>query len=152
MMNNELIQELRKNLVSIDTICELSEVDARSLIDGIAARYIADRSRIWWWEGLAEKPLVIDYGEDLGWDYIVKLVQPPEHQVYLVATDDDPEPWFVFKGSVSAVANLLGNMWRFEYIIVDVDLSWVIFDTHHNSLVVVGALVDQVLDLRLTMN
>ena len=145
-MDSELIQEICKNIGSSNTIRELSETDARDLIDRIATHYIVDRNRVWWWESLAEKPVIIDYGdygEDPGWDYCMELIQSPKHPVYLVVTDDYPEPWPVFKGSISAVASLLANLWLFEYIIVDENLSWVIFDTHHNCLVVTGTLIDR---------
>ena len=146
-MDTELVEELRKTIDKLGSINELNEEDSKSLVDDLAVQYIADRNLVWWWEGLLDKPVVINYGDSLGWDYIVKLVRSPDQNVYLVATDDNAEPWEVFEGSLAAVVMLLENMWRFEYIIVDVNLSWIIFDTHHNSLVVAGCLREQAIEL-----
>lgn len=146
-MNTELIEELRSNISSPDLIRELSREDAKSLVNDIASRYLADRTLVWWWEGLLEKPAVVNYGEALGWDYIIKLVRSQEEKVFLVVTDDNPEPWVVLEGSLSAMVKLLENMWRFEYIVVDARMSWIIFDTHHNSLVVAGSLREQALKI-----
>lgn len=150
-MDSALTKELREKLGSLSSIHELNQEGAISLLNEIATQYVADRACVWWWDGLLEKPVVVDYGEDLGWDRIVKLVRPTKsQQVYLVATDDDPEPWAVYKGNLLDLVSLLEDMWRFEYIIVDVELSWLIFDTHHNSLVVAGTLKDHVEEVSAT--
>lgn len=140
MNEDELIQEFRKNFKTVGSVSELNSQETISLIDKLSIQYIEDRTHIWWWESLREPPVILNYGDDRGWDYFPKLVQPTEQHVYLIATDDNPEPWPVIKGSLIDIVTLLENMWRFEYVIAAMDLSWLVFDTHHNSLVVIGNL------------
>ena len=63
--------------------------------------------------------------------------------VFLVPTDDESPPWPVFTGSIFYVIELLKEIRFFEYFLTDKNGTWVIFDTHHNTLVVTGILMDK---------
>lgn len=152
MLNDELNNEIRNILASGMQIDELNDDSSKQIINDIAEQYVIDRDFIWWWECLSKENTIIDYDDGLGWDCFAKFIQPLEQQVYIVVTDDEPEPWSIYKGSLLAVIDLLNNMWRFEYFIISEDLSWVIFDTHHNSLVITGSLLDRAKEYKCSLN
>ena len=139
-MDFELLNEARSAIAGIDGVMELEKTDASDVITSVAERYMIDRSKVWWWQGMANESTTIEYGDDYSWPLIQHMVLNEEQLVYLVITDDDPEPWPVFKGTFSNIGKLIAELWRFEYFLTDKDFSWVIFDTHHNSLIVSGTL------------
>jgi hypothetical protein len=148
MLNNELNNEIGNSLASGISLHKINDGNAKDIIDNVAEQYVNDRDFIWWWECLSKENITIDYDDGLGWNYFEKFIKPLEQQVYIVVTDDDPEPWSIYKGSLLAVIDLLNNMWRFEYFIIAEDLSWIIFDTHHNCLVIAGSLVGNAKELK----
>lgn len=139
-MDFELLNEARSAIEGIDGVQELEKIDASNVVTSVAEKYKIDRSKVWWWQGMANESTTIEYGDGYSWPLIQHMVQNEEQSIYLVMTDDDPEPWPVFKGAFCNIGKLIAELWRFEYFLTDKDFSWVIFDTHHNSLIVSGAL------------
>ncbi len=142
-MDIELLYEIRNEIQGNMCIEELDEKEALQIIDVVAKKHIKDRSRVWWWEGLNSKPSVIEYGDGFSWPMIRDMIKNDNQLVYLFVTDDEPEPWPVFRGTLHDIGILLAGMWRFEYFLSDKYFSWLIFDTHHNDLLVAGALSDR---------
>ncbi len=139
-VDSELLIEIREAIKKIGDIYEIENVRAAELTDAVAKKHLRDRSRVWWWEGLSNSPTVLEYGDELSWPFVQSIVQNENQKIYLFVTDDDPEPWPVFIGNVIDIGRLLAELWRFEYFLTDENFSWVIFDTHHNTLVVSGAM------------
>lgn len=142
-MPTELLDEIRRLLKGNGTIQELDEVRAGNVIDTVANKFIMNRSKVWWWQGLQTKPVVVEYGDNLSWPLVKQIVGNNKQIIYLFVTDDDPEPWPVLSGPLDEIGNLIANLWRTEYFLVDENFTWLLFDTHHNTLVVSGALEDR---------
>ncbi|WP_282608429.1 DUF6756 family protein [Pelagibius sp. Alg239-R121] len=138
-MNTDLLANLRATVETLPAVKELESAKAQALVDNIAQKYVRDRGCIWWWENLAVAARTIDYGDSGAFGTIVKLTGP-NPVVSLIVSDDEPEPWPVFKGPLSDVLHVVGEQWFFEYLLVDETENWCIFDTHHNRLVIAGDL------------
>lgn len=141
-MDTELLSEINKELADIGDIISVTGDKAVAITNTIADKYIKDRSFVWWWESLAGSYIEIDYGDDLSWPIIRKITPSLKQNVYLFVTDDEPEPWPIFYGSLRNVGQLISRLWRFEYFITDENFEWLIFDTHHNSLIILGELFE----------
>ena len=139
-MDKELTDELGVQIEQGLSLKLLSKSDARKITDLVADRFIEDTSRVWWWEGLKQTPQEIHYGDEVGWDHIPALLKNISQQIYFIPTDDEPNPWPIYSGTCEEVIGLLREMWRFEYILVGRNLDWLVFDTHHNTLVIVGSI------------
>ena len=136
-MDAELMNEIRSFSENVGTIAELDSSQARELISRIAAVYVVDGNKRWWWDSLSRPSKTIEYGDDDGLEIISKNVDG-DSTIFFVVTDDEFAPWPIFKGPLDSILELISEQRYFEYILVGVDESWCIFDTHHNSLVVVG--------------
>jgi len=141
-MDIELLSEIHNEMTNIGGIIEISDDKASSITNKIAKNYINDRSLVWWWEGLSVSHFEINYGDEYSWLIIKKIVPNMNQSVYLFVTDDEPEPWPVFNGSLKNIGELISELWRFEYFITDENFEWLIFDTHHNTLVISGVIED----------
>jgi hypothetical protein len=116
----------------------LAEAQAASLVGEVAERFVDDPNALWWWDSLAEESWQIAYGDTDGLEQIERLLEKETTPVYLVVTDDEHPPWLVVRGGLSEIIALLREQRVFEFFIVDESRSWVIFDTHHNCLIVAG--------------
>ena len=142
MIDQELIEDIHRASVGLATFHELNLVDSENIIAKISKKYISDTSKVWWWESLESDSFTIEYGEEDGLKILENLISN-DQTVFLFVTDDEPEPWNIFKGDFSEVLNVLKEQRFFEYFIVSEEIEWIVFDTHHNSLVIAGILIEK---------
>ncbi len=139
-MDSELIGDIRSAASSMATMHELADIDAEGSANKIATLYVQDASKIWWWESLSVESRIIEYGETDGLKRIEEVVDG-DAWVFLFVSDDEPRPWLAFEGQLTQVLEVISEQRFFEYMLADKTLEWVIFDTHHNSLVIAGRLI-----------
>lgn len=137
--DDDLRKELTSTVAQFANIVELESADALRLLDRIADTFVDDRARAWWWTSLSVPSVIIGYGDADGVDVLHRLLDPGT-VVVLFVTDDEPSPWPAVQGPFAALSAVLGEMRQFEYFAVDPDCRWIVFDTHHNELVVAGTL------------
>lgn len=141
MIHPPFLAEIRALLAQFPAIRELDAQEADAFTQRIAQRYVDDADKIWWWDSLSQPSTTIEYGEALSLEIIGRLLAADSVAMLLV-TDDREPPWPLFTGTVKHLLEYLGEMWTTEYILADPDLNWLLFDTHHNELVLLGSLVD----------
>lgn len=142
MIDEELIESIRSMFDDSPALLELDKEEAKGLASSVASRYVSDTNKIWWWESLKSDSLVIDYGEEDGLNMLENLICN-DKSVIIFITDDQPEPWCVLRGASSEILNVIKNQRFFEYFIVPEELNWIVFDTHHNSFVIAGSLMNK---------
>ncbi len=141
-MSNELKTAIRAVANEVPTVKELTALEASRLTDRVAQEFVADPNRIWWWEALKVPSRTLNYGEEAGLEKIASMLDPAS-VVTMLVTDDNPPPWPAFKGPLSEILHVIGEQWFFEYLLVGEAGDWCIFDTHHNSLVIAGSLIER---------
>lgn len=140
MIDGDLGREIGEKVEKTPGGSRLSDAQAAELLDALAERVLRDDSVTWWWTALAVPHQTISYGDGDGLDELARIV-PLEARVLLVITDDEARPWPVFSGVASALLAVLRGVRFCEYFFVDPALSWLVFDTHHNQLVVTGSML-----------
>jgi hypothetical protein len=117
----------------------LHEAHLTTLAARVADRFVVDPAAPWWWSRLHPDRSVQthSYHDADAWDVLRSLL-PPRAQYVLAATDHDPRPSRAFRGSPTRLAALVSDAPLFEYFITDDDASFVVFDTHRNTLVAVS--------------
>lgn len=139
-MDTELVNEIRGLTKKINGFIELNKGDSIKAINMVAEKYIKNRANTWWWEELAQNSITLNYEDDDGLFLLKNVVGNDNTLVKLFITDDEPEPWPVFQGEIKMITDIISEQRFFEYFITANDFSWLIFDTHHNSLIVLGDL------------
>ncbi len=94
----------------------------------------------WWWENAPGVKLLDNYSEADGIAALRAALACQESEVTLVITDDDFPPWNAIRGDLDIICYCLEELPFFEYFLVDESRSWVLFDTHHNELLIHGDL------------
>ena len=133
------IREAIAELDLQDSVVCLSVQDADDLIESAAAKFVVDRSRLWWWESLTDSlpQESITLPESPSPGYISEIC--PSGPAYLFVTNDEFPPWPVFRGDASDFERILGECPLFEYAIVSEDMSWMVLENHHSVFVGIGA-------------
>ncbi len=137
-MDKELLSDIRSWQRKLPEITELGQEESQLIIDYVAQNFVSDRRKLWWWDSLSIKSNTIDYGDGDALEILKSNLEPTD-VVYLIVTDDEHEPWPVFKGRLEQLLVLVGEQRYFEFIIVDKRRGFCVFDTHHNTLVYAGA-------------
>lgn len=131
-----LLKDIRAYLRRYSALHEVSEAESRELLGAVAERHKRSWDARWWWCELPEAE-VLHYGDDEPARLILSRL-PPQTPARLVITDDESPPWPVIAGPLRNLLDLIGEHRFFEYMLAADDASWLIFDTHHNDLVMTG--------------
>jgi hypothetical protein len=118
-------------------ITVLDEKTAEAVAKRVVERFVIDSDRTWWWESLRDVTEVVSYEGENGLERLAERIGT-EPNVYLLATNEQAKPHGVLAGPLDALLQLFGESSFFEFAIIDAAFRWVIFDTHHNTLIVAG--------------
>lgn len=141
-MSDSLITAMARTGSSLGSVEHLSEAKANDTIEAIAKTFRIDRTGAWWWQSLSGKVSTIGYGEAADPLRIIPTLVDPTNEVYLLVTDDEPPPWPGYRGRLDEILELIGEQWRFEFLLAPIGLDWLLFDTHHNEIVITGSLAE----------
>jgi hypothetical protein len=140
MMDTDLLAEITRELRRIPEARLVSSGEADALQQRVAQRFGLPVGRAWWWEHLRHPVTSRVYGQADGLSVLHESLPESALEPYLFLTDDNPPPWICVQGPGDALIRLLRELRFVECFLVDDSLSWIVFDTHHNSLVGQGAL------------
>jgi len=93
---------------------------------------------VWWWEGLPDQAMRVPYADQEGLHIVLKIISETSDRLILFVTDDSCAPWMCVSGTASGLVDMLREQRFFEYFIVNSTMDWILFDTHHNSIVILG--------------
>ena len=140
MIEEYLLKELSEASNKVGGVTFLPREKSEKILKTIADIYITDRSSRWWWSSLSKKSKRISYKRNDGLSALRDLINI-EDQCFLVVTDDEFPPWPIYFGRIDRILEILSECRYFEYFLAAENNEWVVFDTHHNELVVSGRLI-----------
>jgi hypothetical protein len=74
---------------------------------------------------------------------VLASILPRGTDLVLLVTDESAIPSGAVRGSAEQLVQLLRDCPGFEFAMIPSDLRWIVFDTHHNTLVGAGELEDE---------
>ena len=128
--------------LSSDSIEKLKSCDIKKILQDISCRYKIDTKNIWWWENPKVTFSTISYGSSYALELIKGIVGSDSEVVTLVVTDDEPSPWPAWRGELRCIIDVIYELRYFEYFLVGENQNWLIFDNHHNQLILMGSICD----------
>lgn len=104
----------------------------------MAALHGIDGDRVYWWAGLSRPPRRVPYEDGSAGLALLNevLATLPLEEVVLVATDEAPQPWPMWVLRRGELIALLEALPFFEYFVAAPDGRTLVFDTHHNELLI----------------
>ena len=134
-MDTQLINSIKKHASTSATLRLLEPHEADQLRISVANRFGFPETLVWWWETLPNDATHLSYSDDNGFDKLRQILSTKSGPLCLFVTDDEPPPWPCITGPIEPLIRLLKEERFFEYFIVDHNLDWILFDTHHNKLI-----------------
>jgi hypothetical protein len=133
----ELVTTLTAIVATKPRLRVLAADAADAATAAVAAAFISDPSRRWWWESVNTRSKSFEYDAD-GLAILDAIMSNVGEPLLLFATDDESPPWMVISGPWQDLRSLVAETQFFEFLLVDAALSWIVFDTHHNRLLIAG--------------
>lgn len=112
--------------------------EAETLRNRVAQRFGLPAAGHWWWEHLPSPVKSVGYGGRDGLEVILGALPAKTKEVFLFLTGDDAPPWECVQGTPDSTIRLLRELPFMEFFFVDESLEWILFDTHHNSVIGLG--------------
>lgn len=135
---NELLTSLRAYVAVHPGGTMFNEVESTRRRVLVRERFNLPENHSWWWQCLKEARSFSYTDGDAGLNLLKNTVPDKAQVVWLFVTDDELPPWYCISGTIDYLVEMLREHRFFEYFVADPDVSWVVFDTHHNELVTVG--------------
>jgi len=116
----------------------LSQDAGATQLGNMAALHGIDGDRVYWWAGLSRPPRRVPYEDGSAGLALLNevLATLPLEEVMLVATDEAPQPWPMWVLRRDELIALLEALPFFEYFVAAPDGRTLVFDTHHNELLI----------------
>lgn len=97
-------------------------------------QFVGTEDRRWWWEAFREPGVSVPFPAGDRWRKLPSIVPNPSEPAWFIAEDDQLPQYPVFETSAEVAARVIGECYGFEYYMVAKDFSWLVCETHHNSL------------------
>ncbi|MBL8722114.1 MAG: hypothetical protein JNL79_39390 [Myxococcales bacterium] len=137
-MDAELVEAIG-NYVSMHPDTTVLDPDESERLRLLTAEQFDIRNEsVWWWECLPDSAIHVPYDDQDGLDIALKIIPETSSRLILFVTDDSCPPWTCVSGTASGLVDMLREQRFFEYLIVNSTMDWILFDTHHNSIVILG--------------
>jgi hypothetical protein len=130
--------EVQATAAADASLVVLDHAEAHDLAERVRQKFLSDTRATWWWQSLRANSEWLHYDNAFGGLELLRARIERAPTVNLLVTDDDPEPHGVVAGTGVAILQLLAETPLFEFAITDPEVRWLILDTHHNDLVLVG--------------
>jgi hypothetical protein len=134
-MNDELQDEIRRGLRVATGVTALSSAQSLAFVGRVGSKFVEDASSVLWWESLSRMPTVLPYGSESWLDVLRQALGVRGKRFLLAITDESPPPWSVFEADLDSLLHFLCELRYCEYFVSNPELDWVLFDTHHNEII-----------------
>jgi len=130
--------DLFDQIAALTRSAALSEDERAMQLGTVAALHGIDGDRVYWWAGLSRPPRRMPYEDGSAGLALLNevLTALPLEEVVLVATDEEPAPWPMWVLGRDELIALLEALPCFEYFVASPDGRTLVFDTHHNELLI----------------
>jgi hypothetical protein len=147
MSIREEIDDARRRLgLSTNQFTEVGDGQARELTAAFLVRFTDGEDVRWWWERFASQATSAHVADGKGFTRISAIVPAVDEKVWFVAEDGELPYFPVYETTPAIAQQVIGECYAFEYYIIAKDLSWLLCENHHDSLIAVGAVRDRLIE------
>jgi hypothetical protein len=106
----------------------------------LALRFLSGTDQLFWWEKLK---VPYAFRETSSFDDFLNrlraLFPDPSEALFLFPTDENWPPWMLFEGTRDDIEFVMGESRSSEFMIARRPLDVIVFETHHNLMIVAGS-------------
>lgn len=111
----------------------LSDPETLQYLKALSGKFPVNLDRLWWWESDFSKLTIEVFDSDIR-QLSVRL-EP--QKVLFCPTDDEDGPWALYIVELSDLVEKLSDLHCFEFFVATLSLDLIIFDTHHDDMILV---------------
>ncbi|MEL6194028.1 MAG: DUF6756 family protein [Bacteroidota bacterium] len=133
----KLIEEINSVIVRNELDFTLLErIEAGDIYDKLNQSFPINYNQRWLWEN-ENISLRFSYEEGNDWSSALgEALNDFDDKILFIPTDDEFFPWKIFEGEKRQLMELLEDLYYFEYFVTDRSFQKIVFDNHHNEIIV----------------
>ena len=138
-MDEKLVKNIQSTIEQDSEPCSIVDPEVSlNIIKELSKIYSFSFNDLYWWENV-KADVSYKYSDNNEWTTkLSEMIKVYGEEVLLFITDDEYTPWPAFKCNTDRLITLLSGQRFFEYFIVDEKFEYILFDTHHNVLLLVS--------------
>jgi hypothetical protein len=137
-IKDEINEAIKTLVIDKNEFVELENVFAKQLLNKIEDHFVELKNKRWWWECFRYPFTSVNFNNNRSFTYLSKVVPNPKEKVWFIA-EEDQLPFFpIYEGNTETIERIIGECYAFEYYLVDKTFNWLLCETHHNDLIVIG--------------
>jgi len=137
-MNREAVVAMIRSWQKDQENSVLTEKDAYSIVLKLAKSFSFDLSKQGIWADSIWEEL-FPYNDNHDWEkLLVSLLGPFAENVYVAISDNEFFPWPVLICNKKSLVAFLNSQPYFEFFVFDTRMKKVLFDAHHNELILIS--------------
>ena len=134
-MDESLLRNIQAVIGKMEDCYFIPAERGEKLIQNVAEKFSLDIRQLFLWDNKNYSE-IFDYSTSDQWEPILrKLLARFNDRIFLVVSNEGLFPWKVLNFKASDCISLLTELPFFEYFLFDESMKNIIFDTHHNSLI-----------------
>lgn len=119
----------------------LSADEAGRLYAAIEHRFATSTGARWIWEHLRNPGVSRQLAVDQAFERLAELVPDPTAQLlFFPGSDEDAAS--AYRGTIDAIATVIGDCSRYEYVVAPLGIEWFVCENHHDVVFAVGEPVE----------
>jgi hypothetical protein len=141
-----VIHEIKKAIATLrldqNAVRQLPPAESEATYREALKQFVSSGDRRWWWEAFDRPCSSAAFESGDGWRHIPQIAPNPDELVWFIAEDSQLPHYPVFETSPRVASQVIGECYGFEYYLVSKDYSWLVCETHHNVVFVIGDAVE----------
>ena len=112
------------------------------ILNSIQNRFVTGLPRNWWWENFRQLDAIAQHKKDQAYEWLDKIIPATADRVWFVTEPaKDGKIFGLYDALFINIQPILRESCYFEYYIVSQELDWLVCETHHGQIMVIGDLV-----------
>jgi len=136
------IQKAKKEIsLNENLLKEVSHLEYEEILKKINSKFLTTNKyddKIWWWQSYKDlKSYAIHFKKGLAFEILDKLLPNKEIKYWFIASEENGKYW-LYESGIETIKTIIGEMYGFEYYIVDKKYNWILCENHHDILIALG--------------
>lgn len=141
-----ILKVKKENALDDNLFKEVSHLEYSEILKKINSTFLVTHKyddSVWWWKSYKElKSYAIHFREGYAFDILDKIVPSKDQKYWFIASEQNGKYW-LYESNINTIKLMIGEMYGFEYYIVDKKYTWILCENHHDILIGLGEYVTE---------
>lgn len=152
METTEVITEIQTAISALPQDAQprlLAQAESEPLYRALHQHFVNGADRRWWWEDLSLPYASIQFAHDKAYTALPKLVPNANDNIWWMVEDVISPTYPIYEATANSAVEIIGNCFAFEYYLIAKDMSWMVCENHHGTIIGVGdTVIESINDMK----